>query len=150
MAHLLGYGMLSIKAMCYLYANSIDMSNRSLAQRICRYLATIRVFSVCSLFIQLINAFCLTLFVIGGVVITTDFLKLHNLEGPSKTKTLSTVTAIYDVGCFLGAICAFTLGERLGRKRSILAGTTIMALGTVLQASSFSLPQIFVGRIVSG
>ncbi|KAJ5288760.1 hypothetical protein N7478_001790 [Penicillium angulare] len=88
--------------------------------------------------------------VFSGVVITKDFLELHNLEGPSKTKTLSTVTAIYDVGCFLGAICAFTLGERLGRKKSILAGSTIMAVGTILQASSFSLPQIFIGRIISG
>jgi MFS family permease len=87
---------------------------------------------------------------LGGVVITKDFLQIHNLEGPTKTKTLSTVTAIYDVGCFLGAIFAFTLGERLGRKKSILWGTTIMAIGTVLQASSFSLPHIFVGRVVSG
>ncbi|KAJ5538646.1 hypothetical protein N7494_008125 [Penicillium frequentans] len=88
--------------------------------------------------------------VFSGVVITKDFLQIHNLEGPTKTTTLSTVTAIYDVGCFLGAILAFTLGERFGRKKSILWGTTIMAIGTVLQASSFSLPQIFVGRVVSG
>lgn len=86
----------------------------------------------------------------GGVVITKDFLQIHNLEGPTKTKILSTVTAIYDVGCFLGAILAFTLGERFGRKNSILWGTTIMALGTILQATSFSLPHIFVGRVVSG
>ncbi|KAJ5917863.1 hypothetical protein N7454_010238 [Penicillium verhagenii] len=88
--------------------------------------------------------------VFSGVVITKNFLEIHNLEGSSKTTTLSTVTAIYDVGCFFGAILAFTLGERLGRKNSILCGTTIMAVGTVLQASSFSLPQIFIGRIVSG
>lgn len=83
-------------------------------------------------------------------MITQDFLRIHDLEGPSKTKILSTVTAIYDVGCFLGAIFAFTLGERLGRKKSIFVGTTIMAVGTILQASSFSLGQIFVGRVVSG
>ena len=58
-----------------------------------------------------------------------------------------TVVAIYDVGCFFGAIIAFTIGERLGRKRSILLGTAIIAVGTILQASSFSLPQIFIGRI---
>jgi MFS family permease len=87
---------------------------------------------------------------IGGVVITEDFLELHDLVGPTKTTTLSTVTAIYDVGCFLGAIVAFTIGERLGRKMSILVGTTIMAVGTILQASSYSLAQMFVGRIVLG
>ncbi|KAE8306333.1 general substrate transporter [Aspergillus transmontanensis] len=86
----------------------------------------------------------------SGVVVTSDFLEVHDLVGPTKTKTLSTVTAIYDVGCFLGAILAFTLGERLGRKKSILLGTTIMAVGTILKTSSFSLAQMFVGRIILG
>jgi MFS family permease len=87
---------------------------------------------------------------IGGVVITQDFLEVHDLVGPSKTSDLSTVTAIYDIGCFFGAIVAFTIGERLGRKKAILLGTTIMAVGAILQASSFSLPQMFVGRIILG
>ena len=92
----------------------------------------------------------LSLSLLGGVVISNDFLTIHDLVGPTKTKTLSTVTAIYDIGCFLGAIAAFTLGEQFGRIKSILWGTTIMAIGTILCASSFSLPQIFVGRVVLG
>ncbi|QRD92342.1 putative MFS sugar transporter [Aspergillus flavus] len=88
--------------------------------------------------------------VFSGVVITRDFLEVHDLVGPEKTKTLSTVTAIYDVGCFFGAIVAFTIGEQLGRKKAILLGTTIMAIGAVLQAASFSLAQMFVGRIILG
>ncbi|KAJ5408032.1 Major facilitator superfamily domain general substrate transporter [Penicillium cosmopolitanum] len=88
--------------------------------------------------------------VFSGVVVTPDFLEVHDLVGPSKTTVLSTVAAIYDIGCFFGAILAFTLGERLGRKKSILLGTVIMAVGTILQASSYSLPQMFVGRIVLG
>ncbi|KAJ6157695.1 hypothetical protein N7470_005287 [Penicillium chermesinum] len=86
----------------------------------------------------------------SGVVITKDFLDVLDLAGPTKTKTLSTVTAIYDIGCFLGAIFAFTIGEHIGRKRAILLGTTIMAIGTILQASAFDLTQMFVGRVVSG
>ncbi|KAJ5348526.1 uncharacterized protein N7506_001779 [Penicillium brevicompactum] len=88
--------------------------------------------------------------VFSGVVVTQDFLEVHDLVGPSKTSTLSTVTAIYDIGCFIGAIVAFTAGERLGRKKAILLGTIIMSVGTILQASSFSLPQMFVGRIILG
>ncbi|KAJ5099556.1 Major facilitator superfamily domain general substrate transporter [Penicillium argentinense] len=88
--------------------------------------------------------------VFSGVVVTPDFLEVHDLAGPSKTKVLSTVAAIYDIGCFFGAILAFTVGERLGRKRSILLGTVIMAAGTILQASSYSLTQIIIGRIVLG
>ena len=86
----------------------------------------------------------------GGVVVTPDFLEVHDLVSPTKTKVLSTVAAIYDIGCFFGAILAFTVGERLGRKKSILLGTVIMAIGTILQASSYSLPQMFIGRIVLG
>ncbi|PYI10934.1 hexose carrier protein [Aspergillus sclerotiicarbonarius CBS 121057] len=86
----------------------------------------------------------------SGIVVTQNFLEVHDLVGPSKTTTLSTVTAIYDVGCFLGAIGAFALAERLGRKKSILIGTAIMAVGTVLQASSYSLAQMFVGRVILG
>jgi MFS family permease len=87
---------------------------------------------------------------LGGVVVTEDFLVVHDLVGPTKTKTLSTVTAIYDVGCFLGSILAFIVSERLGRKKSILLGTTVMAVGTILQASSYSLAQMFVGRVILG
>lgn len=86
----------------------------------------------------------------GGVVVTPNFLEVHDLVGPTKTTVLSTVAAIYDIGCFFGAILAFTVGQRLGRKKSILLGTVIMAVGTILQASSYSLPQMFVGRIVLG
>lgn len=81
---------------------------------------------------------------------TQDFLEVHDLVGPSKTKILSTVTAIYDIGCFFGAIIAFTWGERLGRKKAILLGTLIMAIGTIIKASSYSLAQMFVGRIILG
>lgn len=88
--------------------------------------------------------------VFSGVIVTDNFLVLHNLVGPSKTTMLSTVTAIYDIGCFVGAILAFTLGERFGRKKSILCGTAIMAIGAILMSASYSLAQMFVGRIVLG
>ncbi|PYI32180.1 general substrate transporter [Aspergillus indologenus CBS 114.80] len=88
--------------------------------------------------------------VFSGVVVTQNFLEVHDLVGSSKTTTLSTVTAIYDVGCFFGALIAFGIGERLGRKKAILWGTAIMSVGTILQASSYSLPQIFIGRVILG
>ncbi|KAJ5291199.1 Major facilitator superfamily domain general substrate transporter [Penicillium angulare] len=34
--------------------------------------------------------------VFSGVIVTPDFLQVHNLVGPSRTKVLSTVSAIYD------------------------------------------------------
>ncbi|KAK1460489.1 hypothetical protein CCUS01_08836 [Colletotrichum cuscutae] len=88
--------------------------------------------------------------VFSGVIVTDDFLELHDLVGPEKTRMLSTITAIYDIGCFVGAILAFTIGESLGRTKSILIGTAIMSIGAILMASSYSLAQMFIRRIVLG
>ena len=88
--------------------------------------------------------------VFSGVVVTDNFLELHNLVGPTKTKTLATVTAIYDIGCFIGALIAFDVGERLGRKKTIMIGTTVMLVGAILQAASYGLAMMFVGRTIAG
>ncbi|EWZ47119.1 hypothetical protein FOCG_11125 [Fusarium oxysporum f. sp. radicis-lycopersici 26381] len=88
--------------------------------------------------------------VFSGVVVTQDFLKLDNLVGPTKTNVLATVTAIYDIGCFVGAVITFTIGERLGRKKAIIIGTVIMSIGIVVKVTSYSLPQMTVGRVVLG
>jgi hypothetical protein len=86
--------------------------------------------------------------VFGGVVVTDDYLDVMNLRNNSSL--LGTVTAIYDVGCFFGAVFAFVIGDRLGRKKTILLGTTIMSIGAILQIAAFGVPQMIVGRIVAG
>ena len=73
-----------------------------------------------------------------------------NLAGDEHTSLLGTVTALYDVGCFFGAVAAFSIGERLGRKRSVLLGTTVMSIGAILQIAAYGVPQMIVGRIVAG
>ncbi|KAL4932828.1 sugar porter family MFS transporter [Aspergillus undulatus] len=88
--------------------------------------------------------------VFGGVVISPDYLRVHDLEGPSRTNVLSTVTAIYNVGCFLGAVSATWVGDKLGRKRSVILGIAIMTIGAILQTTSYGVPHMIVGRIVSG
>lgn len=113
---------------------------------------------------------------LGGVIVTQDFLDVHDLAGPSKTSLLGwfpspphvfvcarvkpgiaeltsssgTVTAIYDIGCFFGAVISVWLGEAVGRRKSVLIGTTIMSVGAILQVASYSVPQMIVGRIVAG
>ncbi|CAJ2513262.1 Uu.00g013810.m01.CDS01 [Anthostomella pinea] len=88
--------------------------------------------------------------VFSGVVITQDYLDVHNLNGSGKTSVLSIVTSIYTVGCFLGAVIAFGIGEKYGRKKTIIVGTVIMTIGAILQTSSFSVPHMIVARIVTG
>ncbi|KAI0867448.1 hexose carrier protein [Hypoxylon argillaceum] len=88
--------------------------------------------------------------VFSGVVITQDYLDVHDLDGPEKTNIRSIVTSIYTIGCFLGALLAFSIGENLGRRKTVIIGTAIMTVGAILQASSFSVPHMIVGRIVTG
>lgn len=84
----------------------------------------------------------------GGVIITPDFLDQLDLVG--KTSLISTVTAIYDIGCFFGALAVCVIGDPLGRKNCVLLGTTIMSIGAILQITAYSVPQMIVGRIVAG
>jgi len=80
--------------------------------------------------------------------VTQDFLdtlKLHN-----NATLLGTVTAIYDIGCLLGAITAMIWAEKWGRKASLIYGTTIMAIGALLQITAYGVPQMIVGRVISG
>ncbi|KAF8150749.1 general substrate transporter [Crassisporium funariophilum] len=66
------------------------------------------------------------------------------------TKTVGTVTAIYEIGCFFGAVLTFYIGDWLGRKNAIWLGLFIMMVGTVLQTSAFTISHMIVGRIVTG
>ncbi|KAF6841018.1 sugar transporter [Colletotrichum musicola] len=86
--------------------------------------------------------------VFGGVIVTDDFLQTMGIVGDEKLQ--GTVTAIYDIGCFLGAISTIWIGERLGRRNTVLVGTSIMSVGALLQTAAFGLPQMFVGRVVAG
>ena len=61
-----------------------------------------------------------------------------------------TVVAIYDVGCFFGAIICLFVGEFLGRRKAILLGCSTMIVGAVIQTSSSTVAQLIVGRIVAG
>ena len=60
------------------------------------------------------------------------------------------VTAIYDIGCALGAVAAFVWGERLGRRWSIILANIIVIVGAAAQTASYSYWQMFVFRIVAG
>ena len=85
--------------------------------------------------------------VLGAVIGLDSFRKTFkdpnpNLEG--------IIAAIYDIGCFVGAIVAFLTADKLGRKGSITVGTWIMVVGTILQTASFEKVQIIISRIITG
>lgn len=70
--------------------------------------------------------------------------------GNPSTSLQGNMTSVYNLGCFLGALSTIWTGDILGRPRILLLGSTIIAVGGILQAASYSVAQIMVGRIVAG
>jgi sugar porter (SP) family MFS transporter len=70
-------------------------------------------------------------------------------NNPSST-IIGTVVAIYEVGGFIGSLFTSVAGNSFGRRQCVGTGAICLIIGAILQASSFSLAQLFVGRIISG
>jgi MFS family permease len=85
--------------------------------------------------------------VMSGIVISKHWLSAMN--NPS-TLMVGTITALYDVGAFFGAISAAFTAEGLGRKRTLLLGAAIVIIGAVLMGSAVERIQFMVARIVTG
>lgn len=85
--------------------------------------------------------------VMSGVAISHYWLL--SMGNPS-TLMIGTITALYDVGAFFGAISAAFTAESLGRKRTLLVGATIVTIGAILMGTSFGRVQFMVARIVTG
>ncbi|KAF4894260.1 Lactose permease [Colletotrichum viniferum] len=60
------------------------------------------------------------------------------------------VFSIYTVGNIVGSLVCGYIMDRWGRRACMFSGATSIILGSVLQASSYQLPQFFVGRFIVG
>ena len=54
------------------------------------------------------------------------------------------MTSVYNLGCFAGALSTIFTGDWLGRPRQILLGSTISAIGAVIQTASWTVPQVII------
>ncbi|KAJ7652045.1 general substrate transporter [Mycena polygramma] len=75
---------------------------------------------------------------------TTGAQKSHN------SRIQGTVVAVYTLGALFGALSCTLIGDKLGRRRTIRLGSVITSIGSILQASAFSFPQLIVGRLITG
>ncbi|OGM46514.1 sugar transporter [Aspergillus bombycis] len=88
---------------------------------------------------------------LSGDAFVHTFPEIDTTTGGNGSSTLQgTVVAIYEIGCFLGAIMALVWGEKVGRRMCILAGCVILSIGAALQATAYGIPHMIVGRIVAG
>ncbi|KAI7204265.1 hypothetical protein D0869_03776 [Hortaea werneckii] len=83
----------------------------------------------------------------GGLLDNQSFPETFN--NPDAT-IQGQIVATYDIGCIIGTILSMFVGDKLGRRRSVLTGCVVLIVGGVLQAASYSLAQMIVGRIVAG
>lgn len=90
--------------------------------------------------------------VMSGIITEPIFLQQFPMMDPgNKSGAIQAlVVAIYEIGCLLGSGLIIFVGDKLGRRKSVLIGTLIMLIGTALQATAFSLAHMIVGRIVTG
>ena len=63
---------------------------------------------------------------------------------------LGLVSALYNIGGAIGAIYAFLLGDKMGRKKTLIGAAVFAAVGAAVQASSKTTGQLLVGRIFTG
>ncbi|CAG7934091.1 unnamed protein product [Penicillium olsonii] len=85
--------------------------------------------------------------VFSGIIVTQNFLETM---GNPDANLQGTITSLYDVGCFFGAVSGASLGSKLGRRRAIILGTVVMMIGAILQITAYGVPHMIVGRLVAG
>lgn len=85
--------------------------------------------------------------VYGGILNNKTFsAQFHNPSATIQGQIVST----YDLGCIAGAVLSIYVGDKLGRRKSVAMSCLWVIVGGAIQASSFSLPQMIVGRIIAG
>ncbi|KAJ5995556.1 hypothetical protein N7481_002533 [Penicillium waksmanii] len=75
---------------------------------------------------------------------TTGSQKSHN------STIQGLVIAIFEIGSAAGAFSCLFIGDKLGRRKTMILAGIIATAGIIIQATTYSLAQILVGRTVTG
>ncbi|KAF1971762.1 general substrate transporter [Bimuria novae-zelandiae CBS 107.79] len=91
--------------------------------------------------------------VMSGIISADPFMEYFP-ETHDNATWQGFVTAIYEIGCLLGAIGVLVFGDLLGRRRAMICGALIMILGVIIQVTSIkgykATAQFIIGRVVTG
>ncbi|KAF9788552.1 general substrate transporter [Thelephora terrestris] len=98
--------------------------------------------------------------VMSGIISAPQFFRVfpdlnpENVGHTSASTMQAFYTAIYEVGCFFGALFALLYGNKVGRRRNMYIGASFVTIGTIIQITStpghLSGHQFVIGRIVTG
>lgn len=84
--------------------------------------------------------------VISGVLVTIG----NDLGKELTTNEKELITSIMSAGAFFGGILGGMVIDRIGRRIPLIIASVFFFIGSVIQAASFSLAQMTVGRFVVG
>ncbi|KAI1803535.1 general substrate transporter [Daldinia bambusicola] len=91
--------------------------------------------------------------VMSGIIGSTHFANVFT-EVKDNPTMQGLVTAIYEIGCLIGAMFILGVGDLLGRRKAMILGGIIMIIGATIQVTSFPnhqpLAQFIIGRVVTG
>ncbi|KAI2470382.1 general substrate transporter [Annulohypoxylon bovei var. microspora] len=91
--------------------------------------------------------------VMSGIIGSDHFANMF-VEVKNNATMQGLVTAIYEIGCLIGAMFILAVGDVLGRRKAMMLGGFVMILGTLIQITAFPghqpLAQFIIGRVVTG
>ncbi|KAH9887458.1 general substrate transporter [Xylariomycetidae sp. FL2044] len=91
--------------------------------------------------------------VMSGIISADAFADVFT-ETRDNSTMQGLVTAIYEIGCLIGAMFILAVGDILGRRKAMIMGGIIMIIGAVIQVTAYkghaALAQFIIGRVVTG
>lgn len=69
-------------------------------------------------------------------IITAPVFNAYFPETATSSVYQGFVTAIYEIGCLLGAMFILAYGDKTGRRPAMMAGGAIMILGVIIQITA--------------
>lgn len=71
-------------------------------------------------------------------------------QNPPGTYIIPLIASSYTLTCWVSSTAYMFIGQPLGRRRTILLGDGFVIVGGALQASSWSIPQMIIARVLCG
>ncbi|KAI0484121.1 putative sugar transporter [Xylariaceae sp. FL0804] len=90
---------------------------------------------------------------IGATITLPSFRARYGLDvgGEARSAALSSdIVSVFQAGAFFGAVLAFLLAERFGRKPTIMLTGVVFIVGAVLQILGFGIGLLYGGRVLTG
>lgn len=93
--------------------------------------------------------------IIGGVLEMDPFQEDYGLATEEDEVELANLKAnivtVLQVGCFIGALGAGYVADKLGRKPALLISAVLAIIGTVMQSAAMGhIESLYVGRFLAG